>query len=244
MSDSSILFYILIMLIACLYSFVGHGGASGYLALMSLLSLPMTSARPVALVLNMIVSLIAFIQFYRRGYFDKKIFIALAIASIPAAYFGGLLTIDDTLYKQILGILLAITAIRLLIPFKKEITLNANVNIVILFIIGAGIGFASGIIGIGGGIILSPILILLRYTDVKTTSGISALFIFVNSIAGLLGQIKQGASFSSSMIIMITVAVIGGFTGSYFGAKHTNQLVLKKVLAIVLIIASFKLVLI
>jgi uncharacterized membrane protein YfcA len=107
--------------------------------------------------------------------------------------------------------------------------------------IGASIGFLSGMIGIGGGIILSPLLILVRYSDIKTTSGISALFIFVNSIAGLLGQMHQGIVFSSSMSVMIAVAIAGGLIGSYIGARQLNISMLKKVLAVVLFIASLKL---
>ncbi len=233
--------YILILLIALLYSSVGHGGASGYLALMAIFSMPLASIKPVALILNIAVSLIAFIQFYRNGFFDKKIFLLLAVASVPAAYAGGLITIHPTLYKQILGVLLFITAIRLIIPMKKEIIISGNFDVGILLGMGAGIGFVSGIIGIGGGVLLSPLLILLGYSDVKKTAGISALFIFVNSIAGLLGQLKHGIEFTSSMYIMIAVAITGGLIGSSIGAKQFNNSILKKVLACVLIFASLKL---
>lgn len=192
--------------------------------------------------LNIAVSLIAFIQFYRSGFFNKKLFIPLAIASVPAAYAGGLLSIDPHLYKQLLGGLLFISAIRLAMPLKKEVIVVQHFNIVLVVMIGASIGFLSGMIGIGGGIILSPLLILVRYSDVKTTSGISALFIFVNSIAGLLGQMNQGIEFSSSMSVMIAVAIAGGLIGSYIGARQLNISMLKKVLAVVLFIASLKLI--
>jgi len=192
--------------------------------------------------LNIAVSLIAFIQFYRSGFFNKKLFIPLAIASVPAAYAGGLLSIDPHLYKQLLGGLLFISAIRLAMPLKKEVLVVQHFNIVLVVMIGASIGFLSGMIGIGGGIILSPLLILVRYSDVKTTSGISALFIFVNSIAGLLGQMNQGIEFSSSMSVMIAVAIAGGLIGSYIGARQLNISMLKKVLAVVLFIASLKLI--
>jgi uncharacterized membrane protein YfcA len=228
--------------VAGLYASVGHGGASGYLALMTLLNMPIATIKPVALMLNIAVSLIAFIQFYRSGFFNKKLFIPLAIASVPAAYAGGLLSIDAHVYKQLLGGLLFISAIRLAMPLKKEAIVIQHLNIVLVVMIGASIGFLSGMIGIGGGIILSPLLILVRYSDIKTTSGISALFIFVNSIAGLLGQMHQGIVFSSSMSVMIAVAIAGGLIGSYIGAKQLNVSLLKKVLAVVLFIASLKLV--
>jgi hypothetical protein len=242
MSEHILLLSLFIFLVAGLYASVGHGGASGYLALMTLLSMPIATIKPVALMLNIAVSLIAFIQFYRSGFFNKKLFIPLAIASVPAAYAGGLLSIDPHLYKQLLGGLLFISAIRLAMPLKKEAIVIQHFNIVLVVMIGASIGFLSGMIGIGGGIILSPLLILVRYSDIKTTSGISALFIFVNSIAGLLGQMHQGIVFSSSMSVMIAVAIAGGLIGSYIGAKQLNVSLLKKVLAVVLFIASLKLV--
>jgi len=242
MSEHILLLSLFIFLVAGLYASVGHGGASGYLALMTLLSMPIATIKPVALMLNIAVSLIAFIQFYRSGFFNKKLFIPLSIASVPAAYAGGLLSIDAHVYKQLLGGLLLISAIRLAMPLKKEAIVLQHVNIVLVVMIGASIGFLSGMIGIGGGIILSPLLILLRYSDVKTTSGISALFIFVNSIAGLLGQMHQGIVFSSPMSVMIAVAITGGLIGSYIGAKQLNVSLLKKVLAVVLFIASLKLV--
>ena len=242
MSDQLLLLSLFIFLVAGLYASVGHGGASGYLALMTLLSMPIATIKPVALMLNIAVSLIAFIQFYRSGFFNKKLFIPLAIASVPAAYAGGLLSIDPHLYKQLLGGLLFISAIRLAMPLKKEVIVVQHFNIVLVVMIGASIGFLSGMIGIGGGIILSPLLILVRYSDVKTTSGISALFIFVNSIAGLLGQMNQGIEFSSSMSVMIAVAIAGGLIGSYIGARQLNISMLKKVLAGVLFIASLKLI--
>lgn len=242
MSEHILLLSLFIFLVAGLYASVGHGGASGYLALMTLLSMPIATIKPVALMLNIAVSLIAFIQFYRSGFFNKKLFIPLAIASVPAAYAGGLLSIDPHLYKQLLGGLLFISAIRLAMPLKKEVLVVQHFNIVLVVMIGASIGFLSGMIGIGGGIILSPLLILVRYSDVKTTSGISALFIFVNSIAGLLGQMKQGIEFSSSMSVMIAVAIAGGLIGSYIGARQLNISMLKKVLAVVLFIASLKLI--
>jgi uncharacterized membrane protein YfcA len=242
MSEHILLLSLFIFLVAGLYASVGHGGASGYLALMTLLNMPIATIKPVALMLNIAVSLIAFIQFYRSGFFNKKLFIPLAIASVPAAYAGGLLSIDAHVYKQLLGGLLFISAIRLAMPLKKEAIVIQHLNIVLVVMIGASIGFLSGMIGIGGGIILSPLLILVRYSDIKTTSGISALFIFVNSIAGLLGQMHQGIVFSSSMSVMIAVAIAGGLIGSYIGAKQLNVSLLKKVLAVVLFIASLKLV--
>lgn len=243
MTESIILSYMLLFLIAVLYSSVGHGGASGYLALMTFYHMSPDRIKPVALVLNIMVSSIAFVQFYRSGYFDKKIFLPLALVSVPAAFVGGLISIHPILYKQILGVLLFITAIRFFIPMKiEEETSIKHKSVFLLFLIGGCIGFISGLIGIGGGILLSPVLVLLHYSNIKTTSGISALFIVVNSIAGLLGQMKQGILFSTSMYAMILFAVAGGILGSYLGTKRFNSITLRKVLALVLVVASLKLI--
>jgi len=192
----SILFYILLFIVAFLYASVGHGGASGYLALMALFSFTPDVMKPTALLLNLFVSLTSFVQFYRGGHFKWKIFLPLVITSIPLAYIGGRMTVESFLYKKLLGIFLLIPIIRFL--FFKNIPVNElkKPNIVLSLIIGAAIGFLSGLIGIGGGIILSPILLLLKWTDQKQTAAISASFIFVNSLSGLLGQLTKGIHFS------------------------------------------------
>lgn len=242
MPENILLIYLSVLLVATLYSSVGHGGASGYLAIMSLFSMPIATLKPTALTLNIIVSLIAFIQFYRSGFFDKKLFLMLAVVSIPSAFLGGKVSIDPTYYKQLLGVFLFFASARLIIPFTSEKENQVNPSLPILLVIGASIGLLSGMLGIGGGIILSPVLIFLGYADVKTSAGISAAFIFVNSIAGLLGQIQQGISFNSSMTFMVALAVIGGIVGSTIGSKKLNQPIMKKVLAGVLIFAAMKLV--
>jgi uncharacterized protein len=237
-----ILFYFLLFAIAFLYASVGHGGASGYLALGAIFDLTKEVMRPTALLLNLFVSLTSFIQFYRGKHFIVKIFLPLAVASVPFAFIGGRITIETATYKTMLGILLLIPIVRFLffpnIPVK-DIKKN---NIGLSLLLGAVIGFISGVIGIGGGIILSPILLLLKWTDQKQTAAISALFIFVNSFAGLLGQWSKGIEFNSNMIGYVVVAFAGGFCGAYFGAMKFNQNVLRILLALVLILASYKLI--
>ena len=165
------------------------------------------------------------------------------MASIPAAFIGGYIHLDPRIYKIILGILLLLTSFRLGWPTKKEIELKETQPLAILILIGFVIGLISGMIGIGGGIILSPLLIFLGYANSKTTAGISALFIFVNSIAGLMGTLKNNFSYSSNMLIMLSIAILGGLLGSYIGAKKLNTNTLKKVLAVVLLFASIKMIL-
>ena len=236
-----LLFKLLIFIVAFLYAMVGHGGASGYLALMAIFNMTPVLMKPTALLLNLFVSLTAFIQFYRNGHFKWKIFLPFALASIPLSFLGGMITLDGNIYKKILGIFLIFPITRFL--FYRNYTdeeLKEN-NILGSIAIGGSIGFVSGLIGIGGGIILSPILLLLRWTNQKQTAAISAMFIFVNSLSGLIGQITKGISLNVSMFEFAGIAFVGGLLGSWLGAFKFNQQFLKYALAIVLAFASYKL---
>lgn len=236
-----LLFKLLIFIVAFLYAMVGHGGASGYLALMAIFNMTPALMKPTALLLNLFVSLTAFIQFYRNGHFKWKIFLPFALASIPLSFLGGMITLDGNIYKKILGIFLIFPITRFL--FYRNYTdeeLKEN-NILGSIAIGGSIGFVSGLIGIGGGIILSPILLLLRWTNQKQTAAISAMFIFVNSLSGLIGQITKGISLNVSMFEFVGIAFVGGLLGSWLGAFKFNQQFLKYALAIVLAFASYKL---
>src|ERR1017187_8278381 len=198
--------------------------------------------RPTALLLNIVVSFIAFFQYYRGGYFKWKLFYPFAITSIPMAFIGGLITVDAGLYKKILAVLLLFSVIRLLGVNMKSNRELKEPNIFIALLIGAAIGLFSGMIGIGGGIILSPLVLLLGWADMKQSAAVSALFIFVNSLAGLAGLFTKGFEFKTEMGYMILIALIGGLAGSYFGAKKFKSTLLSKLLALVLLIAVYKLV--
>ncbi|NDP27458.1 MAG: sulfite exporter TauE/SafE family protein [Flavobacterium sp.] len=237
-----ILFYVLLVLVAFLYSSVGHGGASGYLALMAFFSFAPETMRPTALLLNIFVSLIAFIQYYRAGFFKWNLFWPYAIASIPTAFIGGMITVEVGLYKKILAVLLLFSVVRLLGIQFKTATFDVKQNLFLALFIGAIIGLFSGMIGIGGGIILSPIILLMHWADMKKTAAISALFIFVNSIAGFAGLFTKGFEFKTEMGLMIVLALIGGILGSYFGANKFRSEFLNKILAVVLLLASIKLI--
>ena len=241
--DHIYIFYLILFMVAALYSSVGHGGASAYLALMAIYSFSPEVMKPTALILNLFVSMVSFVQFYRGDYFKWKIFLPLALASVPMAFLGGLISIDASLYKKILGIFLFIPVIRFLFfPNFSDTALKKH-NLLFSLIIGSLLGFFSGLIGIGGGIILSPVLLLLRWTNQKQTAAISALFIFVNSLSGLAGQASKGLALGSDMIWYIIFAFAGGLLGSYFGALKFNQVVLKNTLAGVLFVAGLKLIL-
>ena len=239
--ESLILFYILLFFVAFLYSSVGHGGASGYLALMALFSIAPEVMKPTALLLNLFVSLTSFAQFYRGKHFKWKIFVPFAVTSVPMAYVGGLIAVDDNIYKKVLGLLLIIPIIRFLFFANIKVEELKRSNIFLSLLIGAAIGFLSGLIGIGGGIILSPVLLLLKWANMKQTAAISALFIFVNSLSGLAGQLRKGITFSSDMYAYVAIAFVGGICGAYFGSLKFKSNILKYMLAVVLIVAAYKL---
>jgi uncharacterized protein len=241
MADQVYLFYFLLFTIAFLYASVGHGGASGYLALMAIFSFTPEVMKPTALLLNLFVSAVSFVQFYRGGHFKWTIFLPLALASVPLAFLGGLITVDGTIYKKILGLLLLIPIVRFLFFANIRVEEIKKSNLILSVLIGAVIGFLSGLIGIGGGIILSPVLLLLKWTDQKQTAAISALFIFVNSLSGLGGQLTKGIHFSSDMYAYVAIAFVAGLCGAYFGSLKFKQTILKNTLAMVLLLAAYKL---
>ncbi|MFL5809809.1 MAG: sulfite exporter TauE/SafE family protein [Flavisolibacter sp.] len=235
------LFCCLLFLIAFLYASVGHGGASGYLALMALFSMTPGIMKPTALLLNLFVSLTSFIQFYRGAHFRWKLFWPFALASVPLAYLGGMVIVDGTIYKKILGFLLIIPILRFYFFANAKVDKQKQPSFILSLVIGGAIGFLSGLIGIGGGILLSPILLLLKWADQKQTAAVSALFIFVNSLSGLAGQLTKGIHFSPDMYLYVVIAFVGGLCGAYFGSLKFKQSFLKNVLATVLVLAAYKL---
>jgi uncharacterized membrane protein YfcA len=241
--DVQVIFIVLLFAVAFLYASVGHGGASGYLALMALFGMAPSFMKPTALLLNLFVSLSAFILFYRGGHFKWKLFLPFALASIPMSFVGGIIALDADVYKKLLGLLLLIPVARMFFFPNVDETELKKENIGLSIIIGGSIGFLSGLIGIGGGIILSPILLMMRWTNQKQTAAISALFIFVNSLSGLAGQLSNGLELQSGMMSYVGVAFCGGTIGGWLGAGKFNQQILKYLLAIVLLVASLKLLL-
>ncbi len=242
--DIMYLFYLSLFVVAFLYASIGHGGASGYLALMAIFGVAAAVMKPTALLLNLFVSLVSFMQFYRGGYFKIKLFVPLALASIPFAFLGGLITVDASFYKRILGLLLLIPIARFLFFSNLKFEARKKHPLGLAILIGAAIGFLSGLIGIGGGIILSPVLLLLRWADMKESAAISAIFIFVNSVAGLAGQLTKGIQFTADMYVYVIVAFSGGMLGAYFGSLKFRQNALKYILSLVLLMAAFKLLLV
>lgn len=238
-----IYFYALIAVTAFLYASVGHGGASGYLALMALWGFLPETMRPTALVLNLIVALMAFVQYYRNGHFQWSLFWPFALLSIPFAYWGGSLQLPIYWYKKLLGGLLLITALRFWWHKAAYNEATAVPGKRIALTLGGGIGLLSGITGIGGGVLLSPVLLWNRWANPKQAAALSALFIWVNSLAGLIGAAKSGLHFTQDMYYFVGAALTGGALGARLGAGPFSKQTLQYLLAVVLCMAALKIIL-
>jgi len=236
----------LFLLIAILYSSVGHAGSSGYLAIMALLSFAPETIKPTSLILNIVVATIASYKFIKASYFDKRIFLILIATSLPTAFLGGYLTISPKYFKLIAGLFLILASGLLLL---REYSKRNNSELVKMPVkwglaIGSIIGLISGLIGVGGGIFLSPIIIMANWTSIKNASGIAALFILVNSISGLAGHLAAINHVDSNIIYWIIAVIIGGLTGSYLGAVKLQNRIIITCLFLVLLTAGLKFVLI
>jgi uncharacterized membrane protein YfcA len=238
----ALLLAILIFVVALLYSTVGHAGASGYIAAMALFGMAPLVMKPTALTLNIIVALIGTIRFYRAGFFSWRTLWPFAIASIPAAYLGGALTLPVAIYKSIVGVVLLYSAVRL---FRSADSADDRkttlVPIWMALILGAAIGLLSGLTGVGGGIFLSPVLLLMHWAKTKEASGVSAAFILVNSIAGLLGQSSAIAHLPNNLVYWAPAALVGGWIGTELGTKLLPISGIRKWLSVVLVLAGLKL---
>lgn len=237
-----------VLLLACLlvvgflYASVGHGGASGYIAVFSLFNISMPAYKPWVLVMNVIIAGMAFIQFYRFGYFRWRLCWPFLLTSVPAAYLGSHMAVQTRWYNILLGLALIFPVIRLIGLRPQERTETGEVNIPMALIIGIIVGFASGMLNIGGGIFLSPILIILAWANAKESAAAAALFIVFNSLAGLLGGKLSGYYATTSSYLWLTAALSGGFLGAFLGSRYFQQKTIQYLLASVLAIASVKLI--
>src|SRR5436190_6445558 len=223
-------FYVLLIsffFIALIYSSVGFGGGSSYLALMGVMAVSMTVMRPAALLCNIVVVTGGTFIFYKEGLLDLKKSWWFFAASIPLAFLGGYWPIKENTFFLVLGITLVDASIFLWIQRDVPLLPERRVsNRTLLDIgLGGGIGFLSGLVSIGGGIFLSPILHLIRYDDPRKISALASLFILVNSISGLAGQMTRSADFEWQFILPLLAAVlIGGQIGSRLGARKFNPI--------------------
>jgi uncharacterized protein len=232
-----------ILIAAILYSSVGHGGASGYLAAMALFGIAPAVMKPTALVLNIIVAAIATTKFYRAGCFNKSLFWQFAIGSIPCAFIGGSISIPTQIYRPIVGMVLLYAATRLGLTSGNSPTQPSDPVPIWSITLGMAIGLLSGLTGVGGGIFLSPLLLLTGWATIKEAAGVSAAFILVNSIAGLLGYLTKFPTLPSSLWLWSICAAIGGWIGAEYGSKRIGSKKLRWLLAVVLTIAGIKLIL-
>ena len=244
--DGIIITFLLFLLIATLYSSVGHAGASGYLAIMALLSFAPESIKPTSLILNVLVASIASYKFIGKGFFDKKIFLPVVLASVPTAFLGGYISLDPKVFKLLAGLFLLLSATMLVVKTyvleRGTQSKPRNMPLGVGLFTGALIGLFSGLIGVGGGIFLSPILILTNWTQVKNASGIAALFILFNSISGLAGHVTALKTLDYDILYWIIAVGIGGLIGSNIGSSRVNNKFIVGLLFIVLISAGIKFV--
>jgi len=229
-----------LFVVAALYGAVGHGGASGYLAVMALAGFAPEVLRPTALTLNLAVSLMGTLLFFRSGKFQFQLFLPLIAASLPSAYLGGSLKLASGPFHLLLAIALGFAALRLVLPMRDSV-IRENVPMIGLVVLGGVIGLLSGLVGVGGGIFLTPMLIFLRWSDTRQAAALSAPFIFVNSVGGLFGQGAPWQHFPSMMPWMIVAVVAGGAIGAAWGSGRAQLVHLRYILAGVLSIACFKL---
>jgi uncharacterized membrane protein YfcA len=230
-----------VLVIAFLYSSVGHAGASGYIAVMTLFGLAPEVIKPTALVLNILVASLGTWQFHRAGHFRWQLFWPFALLAVPAAFIGGYWNLPAHLFKIVIGVVLVLSAVRFLWD-PREAPQTKRPKLSVALISGGLLGLLAGLTGTGGGIFLTPLMILMRWAPTKTASATSVVFILLNSIAGLLGNLTATNSFPAMAIVLVIAALIGGSIGSYFGSQRFSPVIIKRLLAAVLIIAGLKLI--
>jgi uncharacterized protein len=242
MDTSHLIFLLLAVgLIAFLYSSVGHAGASGYIAVMALWGLAPTVIRPTALLLNILVASIGAFQFWKAGHFSWKLFWPFAALSVPAAYFGGYLQLPAAILKTLIGLVLIFSGVRLIFRRNDPAKVNSPAQPVALAV-GGTIGFLSGLTGTGGGIFLTPTLLFFQWAKIRQAAAVSALFILVNSISGLVGYFSARHSVPSLGFALAPAVVICGALGSYLGSRRFPIRTISVLLATVLLIAGVKLI--
>lgn len=243
-ADTLAILAVLFLIVGALYASVGHAGASGYLAVMALVGVEAAVMRPTALSINVLVAAIAFTQFARAGHFSWALFWPFAVASVPSAYLGGLIQLPQHALKVAIGIVLVLTAVRMAFvawrPTKAREPRPPSMPVALA--VGSGLGFLAGLTGTGGGIFLSPVILLMGWADPKRTAATSSLFILVNSVAGLGGLASRGWTPTASLWLLAACAGAGGITGATLGSRRATPRTLNVLLAVVLLIAGAKLV--
>ena len=237
----SIWLLLLIGVAAVLYSSVGHGGASGYLAAMALFGLEPAVMKPAALTMNIFVTLLVLARLSHAGHFNWRLFLPFAVASVPMAFIGGAWTIDSPAYKYLVGIALLFAMWRLLWSGKDPEILHLP-SLPVALLVGGVLGFIAGLTGVGGGIFLSPLLLLFNWTNMRGSAAIAAAFILLNSAAGLAGYATVSDSWPAGIPVLVLVAFAGALIGSELGVRQLMPARLRQVLGVVLAIAGIKMI--
>ncbi|MBL8745744.1 MAG: sulfite exporter TauE/SafE family protein [Phycisphaerae bacterium] len=242
--DSLSILAMLFLIVGALYALVGHAGASGYLAVMALMSVEAQVMRPTALAINVLVAAIAFVQFARAGHFSWRLFWPFAAASVPAAFVGGRIHLPSESLTVAIGVVLLLAAARMAwVALRPHVSKPkpAPPPILTALTVGGGLGMIAGLTGTGGGIFLSPMMLLFNWAGTKQTAATASLFILLNSVAGLVGLATAGWTPTPSLALLAAAACIGGFVGSSIGSRRATPSALNLALAAVLLIAGLKL---
>ena len=234
----------LIAAAAALYSSVGHGGASAYLAIMALFGVAAATMRPAALALNLLVAGFVTWRYLRAGQFNARLFLSFAVTAVPLAFIGGGLHVPPEIYRPLVGGVLCLSALRLLWQPERLATRVARVPPLWLCLVaGAALGLLAGLTGTGGGIFLSPLILLAGWEDPRRTSGVAAAFILVNSAAGLAGNLASLRALPPELPLWLGAAGLGALLGVWLGTARLPRTALLRTLAVVLLIGGTKLIL-
>lgn len=240
--ETVILIAALMALAAALYSSVGHGGASAYLAIMALFSVAPETMRPTALALNLLVAGFGTWRYWSRGLVNARLLLAFAVTAAPAAYLGGAIHLPPDYYRPLVGVLLWLAAIRLL--WQPVLLADREVrppSLAVSLPTGAALGLLAGLTGTGGGIFLSPLIILLAWEEPRRTSGVASAFIFLNSAAGLAGNVSSIGSMPDALPVYLAAVALGALIGTWLGVGRLPRSWLLRFLGAVLLIAGAKL---
>lgn len=231
----------LVAVMAILYSSVGHGGASGYLAAMALFGLEPATMKPAALTMNIFVTVLVLWRFSLTGPFNWRLFLPFAVAAVPMAFIGGAYTINSSTYRILVGLALLLAMWRMLWECRDSDQIQAPALWMALPV-GAVLGLVSGLTGVGGGIFLSPLLLLFHWANMRGCIAIAAAFILVNSLAGLAGYASTATQWPAGIPLLVVTAVLGGLIGAELGAHRLAPTHLRKVLALILAVAAAKMI--
>jgi uncharacterized protein len=239
LDQSILLLAVSIAAAAALYSSVGHGGASAYIALMALVGLAPEEIRPAALVLNVLVAGLGAFRFLQAGRFDWHIFWPFAITAIPAAFVAGRIDVPEETFRPLLAFALTAAALRYLVwPQIDAVKPSVAPSKLVALAVGLALGALAGLTGIGGGVYLSPLLVFAGWSDPKKATGIAACFIVVNSVAGLAGRTSSLALLPDYLPWLALAAIIGALIGTTWSLKGLGRKGVLRVLGVVLGLAA------